>query len=71
MREVIMRFSGSGEDSHGLEKVGELVRCRDCKHNIDFYQDGQIYCRRPEKEMRWIEEGPSFYCAAGERKEDW
>lgn len=70
MREVIMQYSGEGEDSHDLRKVGELVRCAECKHSIDFYQDGQTYCRRPEKEMSWIEEGSNFYCGAGERKED-
>lgn len=70
MNEYIMRISGSGEDSHGLERVGELVRCAECKHSIDFYQDGQTYCCRPEKEMSWIEEGSSFYCGAGARKED-
>ena len=32
MQEVIMRMDGSGEDSHGLERVGELVRCEDFAH---------------------------------------
>ena len=70
MTEYIMRYSGDGDDLHDLTRVGELVRCRECKHSIDFYQDGQTYCCRPEKEMSWIEEGSSFYCGAGERKED-
>lgn len=30
MHEVIMCYSGEGEDSHGLERVGELVRCKNC-----------------------------------------
>jgi len=33
MREVIMRYSGEGEEMHGLTRVGELVRCVDCEFN--------------------------------------
>ena len=68
MREVIMQYQGAGEDMHDLKRVVELVRCGECRHSIDFYQDGQTYCCRPEKEMSWSEEGSSFYCGAGERK---
>ena len=33
MHEVIMCYSGTGEDMHDLKKVGELVRCADCEFN--------------------------------------
>lgn len=43
MTEVIMRYSGSGEDSHNLERVGELVRCRDCKHQVKEWRTDKRY----------------------------
>lgn len=37
MNEVIMRYSGEGEDLHDLKKVGELVRCADCEFNSNVH----------------------------------
>ena len=48
----------------------EIIHCRDCRYSIDFYQDGCCYCKRPSKEMRYIEEGYGFYCAGAERRTD-
>ena len=48
----------------------EIIHCRDCRYSIDFYQDGCCYCKMPSKEMRYIEEGWDFYCAAGKEKND-
>jgi hypothetical protein len=32
----------------------EIIQCKDCKHSIDFYGDGECYCRRPNRELDWI-----------------
>ena len=62
MREVIMRMDGSGEESHGLERVGELVRCVDCKY---LHLNGLIYdC------IFGLPQSPEGFCSYGERKED-
>ena len=46
----------------------EIIHCRDCRYSIDFYQDGCCYCKRPSKEMRYIEEGYGFYCAGADTR---
>lgn len=47
----------------------EIVRCRDCKYSIDFYDDGECYCRRPNRELDWTGDW-NFYCGAAERRTD-
>lgn len=47
MAEYIMRYSGEGEDSHGLERVGELVRCENCI----YFETGKSWstcCSHPD-----------------------
>lgn len=46
----------------------EVVRCKDCKFSIDFYQDGSCYCRLPEKELYYKGESWNGYCEKGERR---
>lgn len=53
-----------------LQAQPEIIRCRDCIYSTDYYQDGSCYCKMPSKEMRYIEEGWDFYCAAGKEKSD-
>ena len=65
MREVIMRYSGEGEDSHGLERVGELVRCKDCKHNP---RDEWFSC--PMSHLNEKQRPDTAWCWKGQRKED-
>lgn len=48
----------------------EIIHCKDCRYSTDFYQDGCCYCKMPSKEMRYIEEGWDFYCAAGKENSD-
>jgi len=43
--------------------VGELVRCKDCKH----YNVKSLYC---EYDLIWENRSPDWYCADGERKSD-
>ena len=52
------------------EEEVEKVVCRpDCKYSVDYYKDGDLYCRRPGKQMEWIERR-SHYCSYGECKEN-
>ena len=60
MSEVIMRYSGSGEDSHNLERVGELVRCKNCK-----WHDKKYFCINTGT-WGWDD---NDYCSAVERRE--
>ena len=62
MQEVIMRMEGSGEDIHGLERVGELIRCKDCKY---LHLNGLIYDCIFE-----LPQSPEGFCSYGERKEE-
>jgi len=83
MNEVIMRYSGEGEDLHDLKRVGELVRCKDCKHrptptradegitygfSVEF-PDEKCPCQCEDGWYNWYPKN-DFYCGAGERKEE-
>ena len=61
MAEYIMRMDGFGEDSHGLERVGELVRCKNCV----WFRDND--CINPHGIM--LPDVDDF-CSRGQRKED-
>ena len=49
------------------EVVGELVRCKDCKHNRKDDIFRTRWCQKPGhgKEVK-----DEFFCANGERKDD-
>lgn len=68
MTEYIMRISGSCEDSHGLERVGELVRCRECYWWAWWAKekDGtQCNCN-----LLGVYTAGSWYCANGRNRND-
>lgn len=66
MHEVIMAYSGEGEDLHDLKKVGDLVRCRECKHRDP--EDKKCDCGH---DIVWqLPRDDNWYCADGERKEE-
>lgn len=48
----------------------EVVRCKDCKYSVDYYNDGECYCRRPGREMQWISKKWDFFCKAGRRSDE-
>lgn len=61
------------KDMDGVDcyiKTGEIVRCKDCKYSVDYYNDGECYCRRPGREMQWISKKWDFFCGAGRRKDE-
>lgn len=66
MHEVIMQYSGEGEDLHDLKRVGELVRCGECKHCDP--EDKKCDCGH---DIVWqLPRDDNWYCGDGERKEE-
>lgn len=61
MREVIMQYSGDGEDLHDLTRVGELVRCVNCT----WFRNND--CINPHGIML---PDVDDYCSYGHRKGD-
>ena len=64
MREIIMRMDGAGEDAHNLTRVGELVRCGDCRHNP---KDAWFGC--PMSHLTEKQRPDTAWCWKGEPKE--
>ena len=63
MREVIMRYSGEGETAHGLTRVGELVRCKECRYWM--YHDNGL---SGTCSLLRIYPTSRFYCASGRKR---
>jgi hypothetical protein len=61
MTEVIMRYSGKGEDLHDLTRVGELVRCENCTWFLNNDCINPLGITLPDVDD---------YCSYGQRKED-
>lgn len=52
-----------------LEAQPEIVRCKKCRHSVDYYHDGECYCSNPEWGLMFFFGGSwEFYCAAAERR---
>lgn len=64
MTEVILSYDGTGEDKHNYKRVGELVRCGDCKYWTEQENHLQGRCSRykffPHDE---------WFCAGGRRRD--
>ena len=78
MSEYIVELDGKRSIALGLAFVeeirggdfvhGEIVRCRDCKHYMDYeheYEPNLGYCREHDRE----EVRDSGFCAWGERRQ--
>lgn len=75
MTEVIYKLVRTG---HGRQltpiRVGEVVRCKDCKYGYQFYDvqkgitDSWVECRNPNGLNHDAPE--DGYCYCGERKDD-
>lgn len=50
--------------------IVEVIRCKGCKHSIDYYGDGECYCRRPGRALDYKGQKWDGYCDAGERREE-
>lgn len=48
----------------------EIIRCKNCRHSIDYYHDGDCYCSNPKWELTYFGGSWEFYCADAERRED-
>lgn len=57
------------EDASDCDVV-EVVRCKNCKYSVDYYNDGDCYCRRPGREMQWNGKKWDFFCKAGRRSDE-
>lgn len=45
----------------------ELIRCKDCRYSVDYYGDGDCYCRTGIEPMRYIGDW-NHYCGWAERR---
>lgn len=50
--------------------VVEVVRCKDCKHSVDYYDEGDCYCSNPKWGLMYFGGSWEFYCADAERGTD-
>lgn len=76
VKEQIVRLFFEGNDTKA-EVVGEIVRCKDCKHrpiengaNHDIeFPDGRCPCQCEETYSHWYSWMPDddWFCANGER----
>ena len=48
----------------------EIVRCKDCRHGVDYYHDGDCYCSNPKWGLKYFGGSWEFYCADAERRTD-
>ena len=46
----------------------EIIRCRDCRHGVDYYHEGDCYCLNPKYGMMYFGGSWEFYCADAERR---
>lgn len=70
MHEVIMRYSGSGEDLHDLKRVGELVRCKDCKYQDKGENESESWNICGYRPWLYVPVTDDHYCGDGKRKGD-
>lgn len=48
----------------------EIVRCKDCRHGVDYYHEGDCYCSNPKWGLMYFGGSWEFYCADAERRQD-
>lgn len=47
----------------------EIIRCKDCRHGVDYYHEGDCYCSNPKWGLKYFGGSWEFYCADAERSE--
>ena len=45
----------------------EIIRCKDCRHGVDYYHEGDCYCLNPKYGLMYFGCSWEFYCADAER----
>ena len=63
MQELIIQMKTDGAFPTGMKKVGELVRCRNCKYWSDYGENDQGRCR-----LMQIYPLGKWYCANGKKQ---
>ena len=48
----------------------EIIRCKDCRHGVDYYHEGDCYCSNPKWGLMYFGGSWEFYCADAERRTD-
>ena len=48
----------------------QIIRCKDCKHGVDYYHEGDCYCSNPKWGLMYFGGSWEFYCADAERRTD-
>ena len=48
----------------------EIIRCKDCRHGVDYYHEGNCYCSNPKWGLTYFSGSWEFYCADAERRTD-
>ena len=70
---VIFHHDCEGRVNH-WSLAGEIVRCKDCKHNPSSYENGSTPKTRCPLWCGWCfnidDPEPDFFCAYGERREE-
>lgn len=51
-----------------LADVAPVVRCKDCRHAVDYYHEGDCYCSNPKWGLNYFGGSWEFYCADAERR---
>lgn len=47
----------------------EIIRCKDCRHGVDYYHEGDCYCSNPKWGLKYFGGSWKFYCADAERRQ--
>lgn len=50
--------------------VAPIVRCKDCRHGVDYYHEGDCYCSNPKWGLTYFGGSWKFYCGDAERRPD-
>lgn len=48
----------------------ESIKCKDCRHGVDYYHEGDCYCSNPKWGLMYFGGSWEFYCADAERRTD-
>lgn len=60
-------FEGMLVDAPTIDAV-PVVRCKDCRHAVDYYHEGDCYCSNPKWGLNYFGGSWEFYCADAERR---